>query len=310
MPIHLPIAEMNIWVEQIFLLGMVVGLLSGMFGIGGGFLTTPFLIFVGIPPAVAVGTQSCQLAASSVTGCLSHFRRGNVDVQIASFMLIGSITGAILGIGVFKFLQSLGQIDLALSILYVIFLGGVGSLMMWESISSFIRSKRKTKTVKGHFNSKVSRGFIERLPFKMRFAKSHLYISAIVPIGIGFAGGLMLSIMGISGGFLLVPAMIYILGMPILLVAGTSLFQIAFTSVFSTMMHAVENQTVDIVLAALLISGGLIGTRLGVLVARFISPKLARVTLATLVLSVAVVMAFKMFSVPSDIFSIMVCAHE
>lgn len=305
MPIHLPIAEMSVWVEQIFLLGMVVGFLSSVFGVGGGFLTTPFLIFLGLPPAVAVGTQSCQLVASSVTGSMGHFRRGNVDLQIGVVMLAGGLTGSIVGIGVFALLKALGQIDAALSVLYVVFLGGVGGLMLAESAGALLKSRRKTKNVRAHFRSAQGPGgLMARLPWKMRFARSRLYISALVPAGIGFVGGLLVSIMGIGGGFLLVPAMIYILGMPTLLVAGTSLFQIVFTAGFATLLHATTNHTVDILLAALLILGGLIGTRAGVWAARFVTGAVARVSLAVIILAVAVAMGRNLVLPPESLFSI------
>ena len=305
MPVHLPIAEMSVWAEQMLLLGAVVGFLSGVFGVGGGFLTTPFLIFLGLPPAVAVGTQACQLVASSVTGSLGHLRRGGVDVRMGTVMLAGGLAGSVVGIGIFRVLQHFGQIDLVLALLYVGFLGGVGGLMLAESVASAARSRGRSK-VRSAFNAHKPGALAARLPWRMAFPRSRLYISALVPGGIGFVGGLMVSIMGIGGGFLLVPAMIYILGMPLLLVAGTSLFQIVFTGALAVVLHSVASGTVDIVLATLLIAGGLVGTRAGVWAARFITGGAARVTLALIILAVAVAMGRELFIGPADPFSVVV----
>ncbi|HBR68908.1 MAG TPA: permease [Rhodospirillaceae bacterium] len=302
MQIYLPIAEMTVPVESIFLLGTFVGFLSGVFGIGGGFLATPFLIFMGIPPAVAVGTQANQLVAASFSGMMAHWRKGNVDVQMGSVMMAGGLVGSLIGIFVFKMLQVLGQIDFIISILYVLFLGTVGLLMLYESFFSFF----KKKTVRSEFNSQKLSPFFMALPYKMRFPRSKLYISALVPAGIGFLGGLMVSIMGIGGGFLLVPAMIYVLGMPTLLVAGTSLFQIIFTSAFAAVMHAVANHTLDMVLAILLISGGVIGARAGASVSRTITGAHARIILAILVLTVCTQLGAQLFIRPAELYSTVV----
>lgn len=305
MLIHLPIAEMSVVAEQIIALGAAVGFLSGIFGVGGGFLTTPFLIFMGLPPAVAVGTQSCQLVASSVTGTLGHLRRGNVDLHIGFVMLIGGLIGSILGIGIFRILQHFGQIDFTLAVLYVLFLGGVGGAMLIESALALIAqySRRVKAWLIRRQETQTLFSFFETLPWQTDFARSRLRVSVLVPGGIGFVGGILVSIMGIGGGFLLVPAMIYILGMPTLLVAGTSLLQIAATSAFSTVLHASANGTVDALLAALLISGGLIGTRFGVWTARFLTGATARIALALLVLSVAVIMGQDMVIEPKNLFS-------
>ena len=217
MQIYLPIAEMAIEMETIFILSAFVGFLSGIFGVGGGFLTTPFLIFLGIPPAVAVGTQASQLVASSVTGVLGHFKKGNVDVKMGTVMLVGGLSGSFIGIFIFKFLKYLGQIDFAVSVLYILLLGIIGPMMLYESIFSFFKKK---KSVRGEFNTYKVSPFIQSLPYKMRFPRSKLYVSALLPGGIGFVGGVLASILGIGGGFILVPAMIYFMGMPILLVAG------------------------------------------------------------------------------------------
>ena len=302
MQIYLPIAEISVPAETIFILGCTVGFLSGVFGVGGGFLTTPFLIFLGIPPAVAVGTQANQLVASGMSGTIGHFKRGNVDVKIGGMMLVGGVVGSFIGILIFRLLEHLGQIDFAVSLLYVVLLSSIGVLMLSESIFySF-----KKKTVKSHFNAQRVNPFIARLPYKMRFPRSKLYISALVPIGIGFVGGILAAILGIGGGFLLVPAMIYILGMPTILAAGTSLFQIIFTTAAATLMHATMNNTVDIVLGIILIVGGVIGSQFGLVFARVIKPNHARTILAILVLAVSGRLAFKLLATPYDLYSTVV----
>lgn len=300
MQVYLPIAEMTVQAEMIFFLGVSVGFLSGVFGVGGGFMTTPFLIFFGLPPAVAVGTQACQLVATSVTGVLGHWRRGHVDFRIGSVMLGGGILGSLLGAGVFRVLQHLGQIDLAIAILYVLFLGSIGGMMLVESLSTLM--KRKDASADSLTGWRQSR-FIRGLPWKMRFPKSKLYISVTVPVGIGFVGGLLVSIMGIGGGFLLVPAMIYILGMPSLLVAGTSLFQIIFTTAFSTVIHATANHTVDLVLAGILIAGSVVGAQVGVRAARRIRGASARIMLALLVLVVSIELAGELLIKPVELYT-------
>lgn len=301
MQIYLPIAEMAIEADTIFFVSAFVGFLSGIFGVGGGFLTTPFLIFMGIPPAVSVGTQSTQLVASSVAGALGHLRKGNVDIKMGLVMMGGGIVGTMVGIVIFKFLQYIGQIDLAISILYIVMLGSIGTLMLIESTTSFLF--RKKRGMKSEFNTMRISPLIYSLPYKTRFPRSKLFISALVPGGIGFIGGLLASILGIGGGFLIVPAMIYILGMPPLLVAGTSLFQVIVTTSLSTLMHAVLNHNVDIVLALVLILGGVIGAQLGVIFARFVRGQHARVVLALLILAVCVRLSIDLFLHPADLFS-------
>lgn len=302
MQVHLPIAEMSISAEIIFLVSAFVGFLSGVFGIGGGFLTTPFLIFTGIPPGVAVGTQASQLVASSVSGTIGHWRRNNVDIKMGLVMLTGGIIGSFVGIMIFKLLQYLGQVDFAISILYVVLLSSIGFMMLTETVFS----RFKKKNVRKEFNTLKISPFIASLPYKMRFPRSKLFISALVPGGIGFIGGILASVLGIGGGFLLVPAMIYILGMPTLLVAGTSLFQIIFTTASATIMHAVFNNTVDMVLALILILGGVIGAQIGISIAKFVKPVQARLVMAIMVLLVAVQLSLQLFIEPSELFSTLV----
>lgn len=293
---------MSVPIESIVALGAFVGFVSGVFGVGGGFLTTPLLIFMGIPAPIAVGTQSCQLAAAGTSGMMGYWRRGNVDFLIGSVMLAGGIIGSIVGIFFFRLFQYIGQIDLVISLLYITLLGSIGLMMLFESFFSIM----KKKTVKSEFNRLKSPSLIARLPYKMRFARSKLYVSVFVPAGIGFISGFLVTTMGVGGGFLLVPAMIYILGMPTLLVAGTSLFQIIFTSAFAAVMHASVNQTVDIILAAWLIAGGVVGVQLGILVSRRVTGARARVLLALLVLGVCLQLAVQLFVQPSNIFEIVV----
>ena len=299
MQVYLPIAEMSVPAESIFLVSAFVGFLSGIFGIGGGFLTTPFLIFTGIPPVIAVGTQASQLVASSVAGVLGHWDKGNVDVKIVAVMLAGGFFGSVLGIVIFGLLEKLGQIDFAISLLYIILLGFVGVLMLAESFLHFVRPKNMRR----EFNTFNVNPFIAALPYKMRFPRSKLYISALVPGGIGFVGGLLAAILGIGGAFFIVPAMIYILGIPSLLVAGTVLFQMIFTTAFATVMHAVFSQTVDIVLAVILIVGGVAGAQVGITFARHVKGIYARVTLALIILAVCIQMTGKLFIQPADVFS-------
>ena len=301
MQIYLPIAEMAVSAELIFFVSIFVGFLSGLFGIGGGFLTTPFMIFMGVPPAVAVGTQPCQIVANGVSGMLGHLRKGHVDMKMGAVMLVGSLCGTFIGIFIFKLLQYMGQIDFAISLLYAVLLGSIGSLMLYEGISSLFF---KRKTVRSEFNSFKISSFVYSLPFKMRFPRSKLYISALLPLGVGFFGGILAAILGIGGGFMLVPAMIYILGMPGLVVAGTSLFQIVFTTSFATIMHAVANHTVDILLALILISGGVIGAQIGVRFSRRIKSQHARVVLAILILIVSLRLSVNLFATPDDLFSV------
>lgn len=302
MQVYLPIAEMAVPAESIFMLSAGVGVLSGIFGIGGGFLTTPFLIFMGLPPGVAVGTQSAQLLASAVAGVLGHWNKGNVDIRMGLVMAAGGLLGTFIGTFVFKVLEHTGQIDFTIYFLYIVLLGSMGLLMMAESVLAF--SGRKNPA--DGFNACGVSDFIARLPYKMRFARSRLYISALVPAGIGFAGGLLTSILGIGGGFILVPAMIYILGMPGLLVTGTSLFQMMFTTAFSTVMHSAANHTVDIMLALVLIVGGVIGAQIGVTFSRFIKGAPARVILALILLAVSVQMAGQLFIRPEELYSTVV----
>ncbi|MBL9052877.1 MAG: sulfite exporter TauE/SafE family protein, partial [Tabrizicola sp.] len=259
MQLYLPIAEVSVNAFLILGLGGVVGFLSGMFGVGGGFLITPLLFFIGVPPAVAVATGANQVVASSVSGVLAQLRRKGVDFQMGTVLLVGGVVGSAVGIWVFSLMTRLGQVDLFVQLSYVFFLGLIGAMMFQESLRSLLRARKANPPVRrAHVHS-----WVHGLPFKMRFRASGLYISVIPPLGVGALVGLLAAIMGVGGGFIMVPAMIYFLGMPTKVVIGTSLFQIIFVTAFTTVMHAVTSQTVDMMLALLLILGGVIGAQIG-----------------------------------------------
>jgi uncharacterized protein len=300
MQVYLPIAEMSVNALLVLGMGWLIGFLSGMFGVGGGFLMTPLLIFIGVPPAVAVGTQANQLVAASVSGVLAHWRRGNVDVKLGVVMLIGGVIGTGIGVWIFGVLQRLGQIDIAITLSYVFFLGTIGGMMMLESSRAIIRRRAPTAK-RGKLHRHI---WLHGLPFKMRFHRSKLYISALLPAGIGVVGGILVAIMGIGGGFLLVPAMIYLLNMPAGLVAGTSLFQIIFTTAAATLLQAATNHTVDAMLALLLLVGGVVGAQFGTKVGSRIPGEHARLMLATIVVGVALKLAWDLFAPPLDVYTL------
>ena len=300
MQIYLPIAEVS--VNAFLLLGMggLVGVLSGMFGVGGGFLMTPLLFFIGIPPAVAVATEANQIVASSFSGVLAHLRRRSVDLKMGVVLLIGGLAGAALGVVIFNYLRSLGQVDLLVRLCYVVFLGVVGSLMFVESLNALRRSRNP-----GALSPrKRKHGLIHTLPFKMRFRVSGLYISVIPPLVVGVVVGILAAIMGVGGGFILVPAMIYLLGMPTKVVIGTSLFQIIFVTGFTTLLHATTNFTVDVVLAVLLLVGGVIGAQVGTIIGARMKAEQLRILLAGMVLLVCAKLAFDLLVMPAELYSI------
>ncbi|HYE00159.1 MAG TPA: sulfite exporter TauE/SafE family protein, partial [Alphaproteobacteria bacterium] len=260
MLIYLPIAELSVDVFVILALGGGVGLLSGLFGVGGGFLMTPLLIFIGVPPPVAVGSEAAQIVASSVSGVLAHMRRGNVDFRMGFVLLLGGFVGSTAGVKLFSFLRDVGQVDLVISLSYVIILGGIGGLMLAESVRALRRHRRTGTAQRGKLHQ---HNWLHGLPLKMRFPKSKLYISSLLPFGLGAIIGVLAAIMGVGGGFIMVPAMIYVLGMPTSVVVGTSLFQIIFVTANVTFLQAYENQTVDVILALLLLVGGVVGAQFG-----------------------------------------------
>jgi uncharacterized membrane protein YfcA len=305
MYIYLPIAEVSVNAFVLLGLGGLVGVLSGMFGVGGGFLMTPLLFFIGIPPAVAVATEANQIVASSFSGVLAHVKRRNVDFKMGGVLLIGGLIGAAVGVLVFNYLKSLGQVDLLVKLCYVIFLGVVGGLMFIESV----RALRKSKRTSGS-KPRKKRTWIHALPLKMRFRVSGLYISAIPPVLVGIVVGILAAIMGVGGGFVMVPAMIYLLGMPTKVVVGTSLFQIIFVTAFTTMLHATTNYTVDMVLAVLLLVGGVIGAQFGTMIGAKLRAEQLRILLALMVLLVCAKLAFDLIVQPSELFSLdMVGGH-
>ena len=301
MQVYLPIAEVSVNIFLIIGLGALVGVLSGMFGVGGGFLMTPLLFFIGIPPAVAVATEANQIVASSFSGALAHFKRRAVDFKMGLILLLGGLLGASIGVYIFKILKELGQVELLVTLCYVVFLGIIGSLMFFESLSAITkRNSQKTLT-------KINRHtWVHRLPLKMRFRTSNLYISAIPPFFIGVLVGVLAAVMGVGGGFIMVPAMIYIIGMPTKVVIGTSLFQIIFVTAFTTIMHATQNYTVDALLAILLILGGVVGAQLGVRVGVKLRAEQLRILLSIIVLGVCFKLAFDLLLTPNEYFSIII----
>lgn len=301
MQIYLPIAEVSVNAFLLLGLGGMVGVLSGMFGVGGGFLMTPLLFFIGIPPAVAVATEANQIVASSFSGVLAHFRRKTVDLRMGTVLLIGGLVGAALGVVVFNYLKSLGQVDLLVRLCYVLFLGVVGGLMFIESLNA-IRKTRKAGGVTPHVRRQ--RGWIHAMPFKMRFRTSGLYISVIPPLIVGVLVGILAAIMGVGGGFIMVPAMIYLLGMPTKVVVGTSLFQIIFVTAFTTMLHATTNYTVDVVLAVLLLVGGVIGAQIGTRIGVKMKAEQLRILLALMVLGVCGKLALDLLLQPAELYSL------
>jgi uncharacterized membrane protein YfcA len=301
MHIYLPIAEMSANVLLFLGMGGAVGFLSGMFGVGGGFLMTPLLIFSGIPSAVAVGTGAAQIVASSVSGAIAQYRRNNVDIKMGVVLLAGGIVGSVIGVKMVRILRLAGQFDLFVALAYVTFLGVIGTLMLIESIDA-IQSARSGQP-RAHRRS-GQHSWIHKLPFKMRFHRSKLYISAIPPMMIGAFVGFLGAIMGAGGGFIMVPAMIYLLRVPTNVVVGTSLFQIVFVSAVTTVMQSTENYSVDIVLGLLLIISGVIGAQYGAAAGARLKGEQLRLLLAALVLLVCARIGWDLVVTPPELFSI------
>lgn len=298
MQIYLPIAELSVNAFLILGLGGGVGLLSGMFGVGGGFLITPLLFFIGIPPAVAVATGVNQVVASSVSGVLAHLKRKTVDLRMGMVLLGGGLAGSAMGVWIFNWMSARGQIDLVVELSYVLFLGVIGLLMFRESLGAMRRARRPDaprRKLHQHM-------WVHKLPLKMKFRTSGLYISVIPPVLVGMAVGIMAAVMGVGGGFLMVPAMIYLLGMPTKVVVGTSLFQIIFVAGFTTVMHAYTNQSVDLMLAFFLMLGGVVGAQLGTRLGLRLKAEQLRILLSLVVLAVAGKIAFDLLATPSELF--------
>jgi uncharacterized membrane protein YfcA len=300
MDVYLPIAEVSQDILVLLGLGAAIGFLSGVFGVGGGFLLTPLLIFVGIPPTVAVASSANQLIGASVSGVLAHWRRGHVDFKMGFILLMGGVAGSILGVWLFTLFARLGQVELVISLCYVVLLGTLGFMMGIESVRAMLRQRRPG----GARRRLHHHTWMHGLPLKTRFRKSQLYISALLPVGLGFAVGVLSAVMGIGGGFLMVPAMIYTLGMPTAMVPGTSLLQIIFVAANVTILQAYNNHTVDAVLALLLLVGGVIGAQFGTRFGMRLRGEQLRFLLALLVLVVAAKLARDLTLRPSDLFAI------
>ncbi len=303
MDIYLPIANMSVNALVIIGLGGLVGLLSGMFGVGGGFLTTPLLIFYGIPPTVAVASSATQVMGASVSSVFSHFGRKTIDLRMSGVMIAGGAIGAVIGAFIFRFLERVGQIDTVIGILYVLMLGSIGILMARESIHALIMARRGERPVA---RKRRHHPLVAALPLRWRFYSSGLYISPLAPLLLGIFSGIMTMLMGVGGGFILVPAMLYIIGMSTQLVIGTSLFQILFVTMFTTMVHATTTRAIDLVLAFLLLIGSVIGAQVGGRLSMKLRPEYLRVALAFIVLIVALRMALGLGWRPDDIYSVVV----
>src|SRR6476469_340149 len=301
MDIYLPIAGQSVNALLIIVLGFLVGLLSGMFGVGGGFLTTPLLIFYGIPPTVAVASAATQITGASVSGVMVHMRRGGVDMKMSGVMIVGGLFGSIVGAALFRVLQSSGQIDVVIGFLSVLILGWIGTLMLKDALVAlgYINPTGTDDEPRPHHNR-----WVASLPFRWRFYSSGLYISPVAPLALGFMAGVLTVFLGIGGGFILVPAMIYLLGMPARIVIGTSLVMILTVSAVTTMVHAVTTRAVDIVLATLLLVGGVVGAQYGALMTLRIKPDLLRLALSVIILLVALRMALGLAWHPDEIYSI------
>lgn len=300
MQIYLPIAELSVNIFLLLGMGAGVGFLSGMFGVGGGFLMTPLLIFLGIPSAVAVATEANQIVAASVSGALAHWRRKNVDIKMGLVLLAGGLVGSVIGTQIFTWMKTLGQADLMIKICYVVFLGIIGGLMFIESTRALFRQRSgggPRRKLRQHY-------WVHGLPFKMRFKRSKLYISALPPLAVGCLVGILAAIMGVGGGFIMVPAMIYLLGMPTAVVVGTSLFQITFVTAAVTIQHSYFTQTVDVVLALLLLLGAVVGAQFGTRVGLILKGEQLRFLLAAMVLAVCIKLGFDLLVTPDDLFSL------
>jgi uncharacterized membrane protein YfcA len=301
MDVYLPIANLAVDGLVIVLLGALTGILSGIFGVGGGFLTTPLLIFYGVPPTVAAASAATQVTGASVSGVLAHGRRNGVDYQMGMVLVAGGVVGAILGAGLFNLLTAWGQIDTVINILYVVLLGTIGSLMLRETIQTMRAGAgdSKPRAAKRRHHPLVS-----SLPLRWRFYRSGLYISPLAPLVLGVIVGILTMLMGVGGGFILVPAMLYILGMSAGVVVGTSLFNILFVTMASTMVHALTTEAVDIVLAGILLLGSVTGAQFGAKIATTLKPELLRLALALIVLAVALRMAFGLGIRPDEVYTV------
>ena len=302
MDVYLPIANLSVNGLYIVLLGGLTGILSGLFGVGGGFLTTPLLIFYGIPPTVAAASAATQVTGASVSGVLAHSKAGGVDYRMGAIMVVGGIVGALLGALLFRLLQSVGQIDVVINILYVLMLGTIGALMMQEALTGLM--PQVTAAYGGQARRRRHHPLVAGLPYRWRFYASGLYISPLAPLILGVLVGILTMLMGVGGGFMLVPAMLYILGMSGNVVVGTSLFQILFVTMVTTMTHALTTQAVDIILAGLLLLGSVLGAQFGTQIAMKARPEVLRLILAAIVIGVALRMLYGLGVQPDEIYSV------
>jgi uncharacterized protein len=298
--IYLPIAEVSLDVFVLLGIGAAIGFLSGVFGVGGGFLLTPLLIFIGVPPAVAVASSANQLVGASLSGVIAHWRRGNVDFKMGFILVLGGLAGSIVGVWLFAWLRRAGQVELTISLCYVLLLGILGTLMAIESTRALLRQRRPG----GSRRKLHQHNWLHGLPLKTRFRRSKLYISALLPTGLGFAVGILSAVLGIGGGFVLVPAMIYALGMPTAVVPGTSLLQIIFVAANVTFLQAYTNRTVDAVLALVLLVGGVVGAQLGTRFGTRLRGEQLRFLLALLVLAVGAKLAFDLTVRPASLYAV------
>jgi uncharacterized membrane protein YfcA len=301
MDIYLPIAGQSVNAIVIVVLGLLVGVLSGMFGVGGGFLTTPLLIFYGIPPTVAVASATTQITGASVSGVMVHSHRGGLDLKMGIVLVVGGLAGSVVGAALFRILQTTGQIDVVIGLLYVVILLSIGALMLKDSLVAlgYVGAKSEAETKPPRHNR-----WIGSLPLRWRFYSSGLYISPIAPLALGFGSGILTVFLGIGGGFILVPAMIYLLAMPARVVIGTSLFMVLCVSGATTMVHALTTHAVDIVLAGLLLVGGVVGAQYGAILTTRMKPDLLRLALAVIILLVGLRMLVGLAWRPDEIFSI------
>lgn len=299
MDVYLPIANLSVNGLWIVALGLVTGLLSGLFGVGGGFLTTPLLIFYGVPPTVAAASASTQVTGASVSGVFAHSKRGGVDYRMGGVMVAGGMIGAGIGSLLFRWLRAMGQIDVVISALYVILLGSIGAMMAREAVQA-LRGKSSSAVAKRRRHHPL----VASLPMRWRFYRSGLYISPLAPLILGVLVGILTMLMGVGGGFILVPAMLYILGMSANVVVGTSLYNILFVTIATTMMHSLTTRAVDIVLVGLLLVGSVTGAQMGTQVASRVKPEVLRLILAAIVLAIALRMFFGLFVQPDEIYTI------
>ena len=299
MDIYLPIAGLSVNALFIVALGFLVGVLSGMFGVGGGFLTTPLLMFYGIPPTVAVASATTQITGASVSGVHAHWRRGGVDLKMGGVMIAGGLIGSVMGAWLFRALQASGQIDLIIGFLYVLLLGSIGALMLKDALVALGWMQPAQATEQPRHNK-----WVASLPGRWRFYASGLYISPLAPLALGFAAGILTVLLGVGGGFIIVPAMIYLLGMAPRVVIGTSLVMILAVSAATTLVHAVTTQSVDIVLAGLLLIGGVVGAQYGARLTTRIKPDLLRLALAVIIMAVALRMTLGLFWQPDEIYTV------